>query len=94
MSTLGDIMNTSGDVQHIGGYHEYIRVFNINQRLLSTCSPHRIIISPDVLNIPRCTLKISPDVIMVSLRCTEHILYMVKITLVCSRCFAKSFACF
>ena len=32
MSTLGDIMSTSGDVHHIG-------VFNINQRLLSTCSP-------------------------------------------------------
>ena len=29
MSTLGDIMSTSGNVQHIGGYHEYIRVFNI-----------------------------------------------------------------
>ena len=40
-STSGDIMSTSEDVQyirdimmHVGGYHEYIRVFNINQRLL------------------------------------------------------------
>ena len=37
---IGDIMSTSGDIQHIEGYHEYTRVFNINQRLLSTCSPH------------------------------------------------------
>ena len=44
----GDTMSTSGDVQYIGriflmlvgGYHEYIGVFNIQQRLLSTCSPH------------------------------------------------------
>ena len=28
----GDVMSTSGNVQYIG-------VFNINQRLLSTCSP-------------------------------------------------------
>ena len=26
----GDIMNTLGDVQYIGGYHEYIGVFNRN----------------------------------------------------------------
>ena len=39
-------MSTSGDVQYIGGYHDacggyhgYIGVFNINERLLSTCSP-------------------------------------------------------
>ena len=36
MSTSGDIMSTSRDVQYIGGYHEYIRdvqyigVFNRN----------------------------------------------------------------
>ena len=33
MSTSGDIVRTSGDVQ-------YIRIFNLNQMLLSTCSPH------------------------------------------------------
>ena len=38
-------MSTSGDVQYIGdimstlGNVQYIGVFNINQRLLSTCSP-------------------------------------------------------
>ena len=33
MIHVGDTMSTSGDVQ-------YIEVFNINQRLLSICSPH------------------------------------------------------
>ena len=32
MMHVGDIMSTSGDVQ-------YIEVFNINQKLLRTCSP-------------------------------------------------------
>ena len=41
-----DIMSTLGDVQ-------YIRVFNINQRLLSTCLAH---MNHD---IPRCTYGIS-----------------------------------
>ena len=42
-----DVISTSGDVQHIEGipwcmcgYHAYIGIFNINQRLLSIFSPH------------------------------------------------------
>ena len=52
MSTSGDIMSTSRDVQYIGGYHEYIRDvqyigFSIEiERILSTCSPTCIMISP------------------------------------------------
>ena len=40
MSKLGDIMGTSGHIMSTLGDVQYIRVFNINQRLLSTCSPH------------------------------------------------------
>ena len=81
-----DIMSTSGDLQYIGGYHDAcggyhdsrgdimstlgdimstlgdvhcIEVFNIKQRLLSIYSPIWIMISPEVL--------------MVSLWCTEHL---------------------
>ena len=68
----GDIMSTSG------GYHEYIGgcsvpEFSIEiERILSSCSPTCIMIPSDVLNIPRCTSGYPPDVLMVTLRCTEH----------------------
>ena len=70
MSTSGDIISTSGGYHDAcGGYHEYIihwgmfstSGFSIEiERLLTTCSPTCIIISPDVLNIPRCTHDIPP----------------------------------
>ena len=80
----GDIMSTSRDVQYTGGYHEYIGGCSAHrgdimstsgfpietERLLSTCSPTCIMISPDVLNIPD-VLMISPDVLNTP-RCTKH----------------------
>ena len=72
MSTSGDIMSTSG------GYHEYIGGCSVHwgmfstsefsieiERILSSCSPTCIMVSPDVLNIPRCTHDIP--------RCTHGI---------------------
>ena len=70
-----------GDVQYIGGllrftwlHHEYIGVFNINQRLLSICSPTWIMISPDIL-------LVSPTWIMTFLRYTKHPPMKLKISL-------------
>ena len=65
-----------------GGYHEYIGgcsvhrgyhpdVLMVSPTFIMICPHISIMISPDVLNIPRCTHDI-PDVLMVSLRCTEH----------------------
>ena len=100
----GYTMSTLEDVQYIGGiswvhwgmfstsgrYHKYIGVFNINQRLLSTCSPHesRYLLmywrSPNVLKIsPWCTHSIpskywTPTDLLNIPRCTEHTLYSVN----------------
>ena len=46
MSTLGDVQYIGGNHDACGGYHEYIGILNINQRLLSICSPTGIMISP------------------------------------------------
>ena len=68
-----DTMSTSG------GYHEYIGRCSVHRRDIMIHvgeQLHKIlsisIENPDVLNIPRCTHDIPPDVLMVSLRCTEH----------------------
>ena len=62
-STLGGTMSTLGNVQYIGGYHEYIGGYyeytgGCSERFLPTCSPTCIMISPNVLNILRCTHEI------------------------------------
>ena len=86
----GEIMGTSGDAQYIGGrggyqdvcgrYHQYIGVFNINQRFYQLAPPHESRYPVDVQNIPRCTQDIppmysrySPDVLKISPRCTQDI---------------------
>ena len=58
-------MSTSGDVQYIGGYHEYIGGFQYKSKAFMNLLPHMNHDTPDVL-------KISPQ-------CNEHTLYRVKI---------------
>ena len=98
---IGGIMiHVGGYHEYIGGYHEYIGGiswvhwgmfstlgFSIEiEMFLPTCSPTCIMISPDVLNIPRrthditrCTHGIppmywtSPDVLMISPTCIRDI---------------------
>ena len=67
------------------GMFSTLGVSRLNWKVLPTCSPTYIMIALNVLNIPRCTRDIpwcthgiplmywtSPNVLMISPRCTEH----------------------
>ena len=92
-STSGDVQYIGGNHDECGGYHEYIRGCSVHRRDIMIHVGEQLdkilsisIENSDVLNIPRCTHDIppdllmrSPDVLMVSPhmyhdipRCTEH----------------------
>ena len=69
----GDMMMHVGD-----RYHEYIGIFNINQRLFMNLLPHmNHDISPMYSRYPSDVLMVSPPPPPPPPRCTEHTLYRV-----------------
>ena len=56
----GDIMIHVGDTMSASGMFNTSEFSIEIERILSSCSPTCIMISPDVLNIPRCTHDIPP----------------------------------
>ena len=77
MLHVGDTMSTSGDVQYNGGYHEYIRGYH-EDIMLSTLG-----FSIEIERfLPACSstyIMTSPDVLMISLRCTHGIPHVLNI---------------
>ena len=78
-------MSTSGDVQYIGGYHEYIGGCSVHRgdtmstsggyhEYIRRCSVHWGMFSTSEfsIEIERILSSCSPACIMISLRCTEH----------------------
>ena len=80
MSTLGDILSTSGNVQYIGGISWFMvggQVdksvwFILKTPMYSWYPPRASWYLPDVLMISPDVLMVYPDALMVSPRCTEH----------------------
>ena len=71
-------MSTWGDVQYIGGYHEYIGDIMSTSggyhEYIGECSVHWGMFSTSEfsIEIERILSSCSPTCIMISLRCTEH----------------------
>ena len=74
MSTSGNTMSTSGDVQYIGGNHEYIGGYH---EYFRGCSLHQGFQWKLKGFYQPPMYQTSPDVLMISPRCTEHTLYTV-----------------